>query len=519
MKEPIGTKMRLVRTFQALSFKCGHDVMRLLEPELTMTTVKMFYGPELRQRKAIAEKMRADNVVSSFCPEREVKHHRLFDYSKGAFITSAGMYARVVRCLNAAGIETEYVDARQNMDGTPYVPPTVRYENLRSIPGLVLRYRQSELLATMFSLRTPGTFDVTTGFGKTFLTKLIKVVAPAARIALVITRSALVHRAYRELQESFGDNVCRVQACPPRIGATMMVVSAESFHYVDPMELDYVLFDEVHLAAADDVSKKLMGRITNAEFFGFSGTAHQRRDGRNLMVEYMFGPIVMSVDHTEGEAAGIVAPADVYFEVVPKSFAFPSELAGDVQRKSRVCYQINEHRNRVVAAETLKHLKELGDDCQVLVAVTRTEHAYRLARHLPGFAVVHGDMSEKTRVKLVVDKLIPADFTGIDKHGRNKALQDFEAGKLRRVIATSVWREGVDATDLRLIVRADGDSSNAIATQQWVGRAVRLKTGQVKTARVLDFLDIFHPWAEERSAGRRLMYEKRGFKVVKWPKQ
>jgi superfamily II DNA or RNA helicase len=509
--------LRLRRLYQALIFDCPPDVYQRLAPLLTMTVRVTYHGEELRKRKAIVQAAVNAGRPAPFDPEASYEDEQLFLYEKGVLQTSAGMYARVSTALDGMGVAHEYVDERERPGGAKYVPPPFNFANLATVPNLALRYRQDELLALIFSLRTPGTINVTTGYGKSFLTKLIKIISPTARIALVLKRGVLVQRAYEELSLTFGPSVCKVQACSPSVNATLFVVSADSFHRLDPLNLDYILFDEVHMAAADNIAMKLMARPTNAQFIGFSATAHDRADGRNMRVEYMFGPIVMDIGHEEAEAAGIVASVEVYFEPVPPTLTFPRKLPENKMKRERICYQVHRHRNQLVAAAVRKHLAEMGEDTQVIVSTTRTEHAYYLGQLLPEFRVVHGVMSEKIRIRLVVDKVIPPDFVPPTKLSVDAARRDFESGKLRRVIATDVFREGVDSTDCRLLVRADGASGNVVAGQQWGGRTARMKTvGEGKISRIVDFRDMFDEWAEKRSKARAALYKKRGFKVIKW---
>ena len=90
----------------------------------------------------------------------------------------------------------------------------------------------------------------------------------------------------------------------------------------------------------------------------------------------------------------------------------------------------------------------------------------------------------------------------------------FEAGTLRRVIATDVWATGVDFEQLNVLVRAD-DRDSDIVDVQGPGRVSRTYTapdGTVKEfGEVIDCMDTFDPTFYRKSAGRRDSYKLLGW--------
>jgi superfamily II DNA or RNA helicase len=89
--------------------------------------------------------------------------------------------------------------------------------------------------------------------------------------------------------------------------------------------------------------------------------------------------------------------------------------------------------------------------------------------------------------------------------------EDFESGKLKKVIATDVWSTGVDFPQLSVLVRADARSSEIIDIQA-PGRVVRRHDASGKQyGMVIDFMDHFDGTFLRRSHDRRRSYNRQGW--------
>ena len=98
-------------------------------------------------------------------------------------------------------------------------------------------------------------------------------------------------------------------------------------------------------------------------------------------------------------------------------------------------------------------------------------------------------------------RLKPKDITKIRK--------DFEAGTLKKLIATNIFSEGVNFVHLKYLIRADGEVSK-ISNTQIPGRLSRLCEGKT-CAYLFDFIDHFSPWAYQRSIVRFKDYKENGW--------
>jgi superfamily II DNA or RNA helicase len=99
---------------------------------------------------------------------------------------------------------------------------------------------------------------------------------------------------------------------------------------------------------------------------------------------------------------------------------------------------------------------------------------------------------------------------------KDKIRKDFESGDLQKVIATTVWKEGVDFPDLEVVIRADGMSGYIVGIQMG-GRLTRLSP---KDKILIDFNDDFGPKLQDRADRRFDHYRKEGWQIENWdPRQ
>lgn len=110
--------------------------------------------------------------------------------------------------------------------------------------------------------------------------------------------------------------------------------------------------------------------------------------------------------------------------------------------------------------------------------------------------------------------LLPADYTPLSFVDKHDMRAQFEAGTLKKVIATDVWSTGVDFEQLNVLVRAD-DRDSDIVDVQGPGRVSRTYTAPDGTRKefgeVIDCMDTFDANFYRKSTGRRDSYKLLGW--------
>lgn len=429
---------------------------------------------------------------------------QLYRYDQsGRFGCSRGWEYRLRDLLTAAGYEINY----------QVLPPFIDPENHafdfeRVYDRMELRARQDECLAAIAS-NDMGVVVAPTGFGKSYLFAAICMLYPKAKIHVITKRRDVVKRLHRHLTK-FIPNVGQVGAGKARWGR-VTVVTADSMHKVDHTrqhEPDIVLADEVHELMAPTYLDQL-ALYERARMYGFTATPDGRFDGASYRIEGLFGRPIFEMTYPEAVALGLVVPVKVEWVNVHID-KNPCEDFADT-RKERWGIWRNDERNAMIA----KKANEFAEDEQVLILVRSVEHAIYLKQHLPHFKLCYDKIDDAEYRGYVSNQLLdPHDEPAMISARRDRMQIEFEAGTLKKVIATDVWSTGVDFPQLAVLIRADARSSEIIDIQA-PGRVVRRHDASGKQyGLVIDLMDHFDGTFLRRSQQRRRNYKAQGWEQV-----
>jgi superfamily II DNA or RNA helicase len=103
-------------------------------------------------------------------------------------------------------------------------------------------------------------------------------------------------------------------------------------------------------------------------------------------------------------------------------------------------------------------------------------------------------------------------YSKMPKKARREAMEEFKAGNVRTMIATSLADEGLDLPNVHTLVMVSGGRS-AQKTIQRASRALRRAPGK-DTAIIHDFKDTFHPLAQAHSKKRVKCYKELGCSIL-----
>jgi superfamily II DNA or RNA helicase len=409
-----------------------------------------------------------------------------------------GIMPRVKRLLREAGYKVmKTKDERKNVHGG--------YDADRVQPGMLsggIELRPDQIRVINAALEYGcGLMHCATGAGKTEIgSAIIKVLTEKRCLFLVHTKQLLKQARERiamrlgTIEEHIGVigdgrfepkhiTIATVQSLGRARGEAQKKIIAK---YLKSIEL--LILDEVHHASAKTFYK-LVQRIDAPWRYGMSGTPFGLADGKGLMVESAFGPVVERVTNEELIALGVNAKPTIHMIEVDR----PEIDSGlDWQSVYKEGIVLNSHRNMLVADwaktfagkkwPTLVLVRELlhGDNICTLLRDRQVPHAF-----------VHGQMStdevERQKVRLT-------------------------EGKIRVLIASPIFGEGVDIPSVRALIVADGGQSTANVLQK-IGRGLRRKADDNRLD-VIDFADITHKWLSRHSQERLSLYLNEGFEVI-----
>lgn len=411
-------------------------ILRLLTPHLQFLCKRFLRGQELKL--AIAhDRPRVEEVI-----------HEVFDRDhKGRLATLWGFYEPLRDLLQAAGYRTKLELLWRHPQPEIFTP----YWD-RVFDHFTLRAAQDDFLVEFFSHEN-GQIWTPPGWGKSFTFGAICMALPKARIDIV-TKSVTVlcKRLYPALCR-YLPSVGIVGGGLKRKGQRVMLYTLDSLHH-SGYNADLVLVDEVHRAAADNASERL-ANYESARMWGASASLF-RDDNKHKRTEGLFGPVRFNMTYAEAVARGLVLPIQIRWRRVPLDND-PSRGYNMTERQRWGIWR-NHHRNHLIRDDARRY----GDDVQVLICCETVEHAVNLKALLPEYTLAYREhgLREDDRRAYVEQNLLSPDEPEMTWERRDRLTDRFERGKLRKVIVTTIWNEGVSMNNLQVLIRADaGDST------------------------------------------------------------
>lgn len=249
-----------------------------------------------------------------------------------------------------------------------------------------------------------------------------------------------------------------------------------------------IMLDEAQFAAASSIRAILNNSKSASYRYGLSGTPW-RSGGDDLLLEAAFGENICDLKATELIHKGyLVAPKIAFRDVLPPRKKLPRKW-GDVKKN----YIIeNEERNEMLIKNVVR-LLEIGR--KPLVMFREHKHGRILKSLLPSdisYRYVTGNSSKEER-DLIRD--------------------EFKAGQVDLILASTVYDQGIDLPALDALVLAGGGKSTAKALQR-IGRVIRGNpNGGKKDALVVETYDQSH-YVKKHSIMRYQIYKTEpGFKI------
>ena len=276
-----------------------------------------------------------------------------------------------------------------------------------------------------------------------------------------------------EVQEPAGDGTFG-NLCPDGLVYNLEVEDTHTYL------ADGVVVHNCHHVGAD-TWYEVVRRCDAFYRFGLSGTPLKRSDGGDMKLIGATGGVVFQIRNKELIERGIsVQPHVTWIRVtqplLPRGIKYPEAY--------RLGIVENVWRNTAVARATAERVER---GLNVLILVTELKHGRILDEKLwnftPGSFIPHQFLSGEEASEV-----------------RTKAFDEFRAGVLRVLIATSIMNEGIDMPNIDALVLAAGGKSS-IRTLQRIGRGLR-KGGTVDRLEVVDFVDFQNKYLLEHSLQR-----------------
>lgn len=245
---------------------------------------------------------------------------------------------------------------------------------------------------------------------------------------------------------------------------------------------DMIIVDESHHAAPFDGEYAHILRNNFAPLrFGLTATLSDKEEAK-MVCEGLIGPLVASLSINEGNNLGIIAKPVIKFLKIPKNHAI-AELKryADVYNQGIVN---NRARNKLIIKKAKEHVSK---DDSVLILLTQIEHGNNL-------------------LTIAKEMSLPTVFVQGNTEGdvRNQIKDALNEKKIKCVISTVIWNEGVNIPELNVVINAAGGKSE-IRTLQALGRGLRI-TDKKKELILWDIFDPSHRFFIEHFGERICVY-------------
>ncbi len=287
---------------------------------------------------------------------------------------------------------------------------------------------------------------------------------------------------YGELSGSIKDPLTRIMVATDKTFANLLELDISLGNY-----FDILLIDETHhVNSLENKYGFIIQRLAAPVKIGVTATLPNSEEGK-MCLEALMGPILFELTMKEAvEELKILAIPTV--KILKQKSLDPSILYnqdmvpipekhknnpdwkptkysvvywnGIVKNITRNIEILNEAEIRYLAGKS------------ILISVVRIEHIRELL-------TIGNDYFPRLKISVV------EGITGEDE--REKIKKDLEAKRIKCVLATTVWSEGVDIKSLDVVILA-GSGKSEIKTLQNLGRGLR-KTKRKTTVEVIDFWD------------------------------
>ena len=349
------------------------------------------------------------------------------------------------------------------------------------------------------------------------------------------------------------------------------VSTTKSIQRANIIKADILIFDEVHNVGDNAIGDSLIMSGTEARMFGFSASMY-RGDKAYQIIQGLFGKEIATLTYQEGVDHGVVTKIDAIMvpytgpKINPTGLSYvdnPRFYWANKHRNQLIADTVREipdNLQTLIMVDTLEHainLKQLLPEYTVIhfggsnSTTTRKFVQWDDEECPDEIIVIHKQAGTVENLKRVPDEMgrvmfqnargvtysaqtlfksyttidgavcgyqkkfkryvngIDASEYSITKEQKKQITEDFEQGRLTKVIATKIWSEGINVKHCRFFFRANGSASKNDSIQM-PGRLSRLMAGK-DNAVLLDIDDNFNEQVARKAKSRKQEYIKQGW--------
>lgn len=407
----------------------------------------------------------------AFSKSRHASQSYLLNLRSGIFLS--GLTLRIQKYAQKKKI---------NLVIDQYKKEEILPEQEPKINGIIFRDDQIDLIQKALKYQR-GVIHAPTGVGKTVIAAGIASCFKSKNILFLCHTKSIIDQSCKRFEEYGFKNISKIHGESKSDLNQITFATIQSFVKLNPdiysTFFDIVLVDECHHIAApkgkDRVPSqygKVFEELLAPIKIGFTATLPKiKNDKKKLFtIEGYLGPVIGKITINECKEIGILAKPIIKLIPVPENNNIRQIRSyKDIYKKAIIESNI---RNLLIVNEVEKRA-----DKTILIMVKEIEHGNQL-------------------LKLLKQVKIKSEFVrgSTESENREKIKNLLNRKKIKCVIATAVWREGIDIPSLDCVINACGGRSETM-TLQSIGRGLR-KTNEKSEVEIIDFLDPYKYLAE-----------------------
>jgi len=390
----------------------------------------------------------------------------------GKFLT--GFLSRVTSYCESNGIEITIEGEVETLETCKPYYPDYFWE----------KYRPDQLRTQLSLVQKAidcgrGVIKAATGIGKNNVMLGVTLAYPKARVLILAHTHTIISQIKKAVQ-GIGEE------------GRVNVTTVQSFARKDPEEYwdkyDVILVDEAHhISNVSGQYAKVLRHSAAPVRFGLTGTLPNAKKAQ-LTMEGFLGPVIGELTIQDAGEMGILAIPKIEWIRVP----FNSQVK-ELRRYPDVYDQgvVNSKAfNRLVAKRAAQAIKE-GETVLILVIM-----------------IAHGQNIVDT-AKRLYDVDLEFVYGTTDKEVRDEIQHALSTKEVKGVVATAVFREGLDVPSLDVVINAC-EAKSELLTLQAVGRGLR-RTTEKKYVTIVDFFNPSHHFLVNHFGERICLYMDNGW--------
>jgi hypothetical protein len=327
-------------------------------------------------------------------------------------------------------------------------------------------------------------FTVMHNSGKTIIAMGIMSCFPTARILFLVHTLSLLTQTVEEFKK-FGFNPKVTAKGKYEFGRVVVasrqtLIRADVEEYRD--EFDMVILDEAHhLNSFKSEYATILSNMGAIYRYGITATPPSDREAQ-LVTTGLLGQVIDEVSIDEGIEKGFLAKPKI--KILKAPYVHALKYLSYVKLYDDAVVN-NDDKNKMIA-DFVKEQNSAGKSC--LILVNRVLHGKKLNEIIPKSHFVYG---------------------GTEDDLREEIKQKLEDKTVMCVIATTVWKEGINIKSIDMIINAGGGKSE-ITTLQSLGRGLRV-TDTKKEVLLVDIFDNSNHFLVEHFGLRLCLYSDMGW--------